>query len=177
MSFFTSLFSGLDGFSYCMELFTACFLFYVFLKKRTLFWLRLLACAAVLFPCAKWIYPLFPMNNLWVSDIWYGLVFLLMVPVSLFCCDISWEDALFCASCAYLTQHFASSAFILAVFNGSILSGTAHYTISSLPVFMPSFSSLSPVCCRTMESIMSAGQQPLSLLLLLCLLRSCSAHT
>ena len=131
MSFFTSLFSGLDGFSYCMELLTACFLFYVFLKKRTLFWLRLLACAAVLFPCAKWIYPLFPMNNLWVSDIWYGIVFLFMIPFSRFCCDISWQDAVFCASCGYLVQHLASSAFILAAFNGSIpeWNGLLYYLI------------------------------------------------
>ena len=42
MSFFTSLFSGLDGFSYCMELLLACFIFYIFLKKRSVFWLRII---------------------------------------------------------------------------------------------------------------------------------------
>ena len=120
MSFFTSFFSGLDGFSYCMELLLACFLFYIFLKKRPLFWLRVLFCICVLFISAKWIYPLFLQSNLVVSSLWFGLIFLFTIPFSYFCCDLSWQDAVFCASCGYLVQHLASSVFILAVFNGSI---------------------------------------------------------
>ena len=120
MSFFTSFFSGLDGFSYCMELLLACFLFYIFLKKRPLFWLRVLFCICVLFISAKWIYPLFLQSKLVVSSLWFGLIFLFTIPFSYFCCDLSWQDAVFCASCGYLVQHLASSVFILAVFNGSI---------------------------------------------------------
>ena len=131
MSFFSSLFSGLDGFSYCLELLLACFLFYIFLKKRPLFWMRLLLCVVLLFPCAKWIYPLFPPGELLLSGIWYGLIFLLMIPFSIFCCDISLEDAVFCASCGYLVQHLASSSYILTVFNGSIpqWSGPLYYLV------------------------------------------------
>ena len=131
MSFFHSLFSGLDGFSYCAEIFCACFLFYIFLKKRRLFWLRTLLCICLLFFCAKWVYPIFPHNNLVLSDFWYGLVFLLMIPTSFFLCELSWQDALFCAVCGYLVQHLASSVFILFVFNGSmpVWNGPLYYLV------------------------------------------------
>ena len=114
-----------------MELLLACFIFYIFLKKRSVFWLRIILCIVLLFPVAIWIYPLFPEGNLTLSTFWYGLVFLLMIPLSLFCCDLSWEDAVFCATCGYLVQHLASSVFILAVFNGSIptWSGPLYYLV------------------------------------------------
>ena len=118
---FASLFSGLDGLSYCLELLLACLVFFLYLKKRPLFWLRMLPCLLVLFCAAKWIYPLFPQGGeLWLSDIWYGLVYLLMIPICLFCCELSAADAVYCASCGYLLQHLASSVFILVVFNGSV---------------------------------------------------------
>ena len=131
MNFFTSLFSGLSGFSYCLEIFLACFLFYIYLKKRSKFWLRSIFCICLLFVCAKWIYPLFPDENLPVSSVWYGLIFLLMIPLSYFLCDLSWQDAVFCAGCGYLVQHLASSAFILTVFNGSmpVWNGPFYYLI------------------------------------------------
>ncbi len=119
MTFFDTFFSGLDGLSYCLEMLLACLLFYFFLRKKAMFWLRLPLCAMLLFVCAKWIYPLFPGNDLWMSGLWYGLIFLLMIPCSRFCCDISWQDAAFCASCGYLVQHLASSVFILVAFQGS----------------------------------------------------------
>ena len=131
MSFFTSLFSGLNGFSYCAEIFTACFLFYIFLKKRKLFWLRVALCICLLFSCAKWIYPLFPDGDLLLSSFWYGLIYLLMIPLSFFLSNISWQDAVFCASCGYLVQHLASSVFILTVFNGRmpVWNGLLYYLI------------------------------------------------
>ena len=93
--------------------------------------MRLAGCTLLLFICAKWIYPILPMEDLWLSDLWYGLIFLIMIPVSRFCCDITWQDAVFCASCAYLVQHLASAVFILSVFNGSAPSwdGPLYYLV------------------------------------------------
>ena len=120
MSFFASLFSGLNGFSYCLEMLLACLLFYVYLKKRKLFLLRLFFSLIVLFLTARFIYPIFPAENMVISSIWYGLVYLIMIAVSIFCCNLSPEDAVYCASLGYLVQHLASSLFILCVFNGSL---------------------------------------------------------
>ena len=119
MTFFSEFFSGLDGFSYCLEMLFACLIFFIFLKKRSYFWLRLALCLVLLFSCAKWVYPIFPLENLWVTDLWYGAIFLLMILFSIFCCDLSPEDAVYCASLGYLVQHLASSLFILCVFKGS----------------------------------------------------------
>ena len=117
---FDTIFAGIDGFSYCMEMLIACMLFHVYLKKRQQFWLRLILSAAVLFILSILVYPLIHGENLWFSCIWYGLIYLTMVAVSRFCCEISWQDAIYCASCGYLVQHLASSVFILCIFNGSI---------------------------------------------------------
>jgi hypothetical protein len=109
----------------------ACMLFHVYLKKRSLIWLRFLLCAALLFVLSILIYPLFHGENLWFSCFWYGLIYLTMVAVSRFCCDISWQDAIYCASCGYLVQHLASSVFILCIFNGSIpvWNGPVYYIV------------------------------------------------
>ena len=102
-----------------------------FLKKRKLFWLRVALCICLLFSCAKWIYPLFPDGDLLLSSFWYGLIYLLMIPLSFFLSNISWQDAVFCASCGYLVQHLASSVFILTVFNGRmpVWNGLLYYLI------------------------------------------------
>lgn len=126
---FSGFFSGVNGFFYCMEMLCAGVVFYFFLKKRNFFWLRLVLCMPVLFCFAKWIYPLFPENRLWISTAWYGLIYCVMIFVSWFCCDLSFEDAVYCASCSYLVQHLASSSYILLTFKGSIpsWSGPLYY--------------------------------------------------
>ena len=125
----SGFFSGLGGFSYCMEMLVAGMVFYCYLNKKKAFWLRIAAGIVMFFCCAKWIYPLFPNGNLWISTAWYGVVYLLLIFVSWFCCEISPEDAVYCASCAYLVQHLASSAYILLAFNGKVptWSGPLYY--------------------------------------------------
>jgi hypothetical protein len=125
----SGFFSGLGGFSYCLEMLVAGMVFYCYLNKKKAFWLRIAAGIVMLFCCAKWIYPLFPNGNLWISTAWYGFVYLLLIFVSWFCCEISPEDAVYCASCAYLVQHLASSAYILLAFNGRVptWSGPLYY--------------------------------------------------
>ncbi len=128
---FDILFSGLDGFSYCMEMLLACLLFFFYLKKRNVFWLRLLSCAAVLYIFSLLVYPFFRGTELWYSSIWYASVYFLMIIAVFFCCDISWEDAIYCASCGYLVQHLASSVFIMCIFNGSVpvWNGPVYYAV------------------------------------------------
>ena len=127
--FFSQLFTGLGGLSYCLEMLGAGMLFFFFLNKRKRFWLRLAGCLVALFCCARWVYPFFPEGQLWISSVWYGLVFLLMIVAGWFCCDLSFEDAVYCASCSYLVQHLASSSYILLAFKGSIptWSGPLYY--------------------------------------------------
>ena len=128
---FDTIFAGFGGFYYCMEMLIACMLFHVYLKKRKQFWLRILLCAALLFILSLLVYPLFHGEILWLSCIWYGFVYLMMIIVSRFCCNISWQDAIYCASCGYLVQHLASSVFILCIFNGSIpvWNGPVYYLV------------------------------------------------
>ena len=104
----SGFFSGLGGFSYCMEMLVAGIVFYCYLNKKKAFWLRIAAGIVMFFCCAKWIYPLFPNGNLWISTAWYGFVYLLLIFVSWFCCEISPEDAVYCASCAYGPLYYAA---------------------------------------------------------------------
>ena len=76
---FDTIFAGIGGFYYCMEMLIACMLFHVYLKKRKQFWLRILLCAALLFILSLLVYPLFHGENLWLSCIWYGFVYLMMI--------------------------------------------------------------------------------------------------
>ena len=50
---------GMDGFSYCMEMLAAALCFFIFLKKRKGFWLRVGASAIMLFLASLLIYPYF----------------------------------------------------------------------------------------------------------------------
>ena len=128
---FDKLYAGLDGFSYCMEMLGACFLFFVYLKKRKGFLLRILLCAACLFLVSLTVYQYFRDTDLWYASFWYGLIYLLMIAVCRLCCDITWQDAVYCASCGYLVQHLASSVFILWIFNGSepVWNGPVYYLV------------------------------------------------
>ena len=99
---FDELFSVITGFYYCLEMLGACLLFFAHLKKRAYFWLRLCLCIIVLFLLSLTIYPFFQNVDQWFASVWYGTIYCLMIACCRFCCDISWEDSIYCASCGYL---------------------------------------------------------------------------
>ena len=62
---------GMDGFSYCMEMLAAALCFFIFLKKRKGFWLRVGASAIMLFLASLLIYP--PLYNFFIKKYRTGL--------------------------------------------------------------------------------------------------------
>ena len=111
---------GMDGFSYCMEMLAAALCFFIFLKKRKGFWLRVGASAITLFLASLLIYPYFvDITNIY-NCIWFIFIFALTIVISYFCCDITWKDAILAASCGALLQHTASSLFIVIFYQGVI---------------------------------------------------------
>lgn len=111
---------GMDGFSYCMEMLAAALCFFIFLKKRKGFWLRVGASAIMLFLASLLIYPYFvDITNIY-NWIWFIFIFALTIVICYFCCDITWKDAILAASCGALLQHTASSLFIVIFYQGVI---------------------------------------------------------
>jgi hypothetical protein len=122
---------GISSFSYCMEMFLACFLYMIFLEKRENFWLRVLMSCCGLFLAALFIHPFFMDVSTGYVGMWFLIIYLVMVLIGVFCCQISWMDAIYCASCGYATQHFASSVYILLWYQGEApeWSGYTYYLI------------------------------------------------
>ncbi|MGM9592962.1 MAG: ATP-binding protein [Candidatus Onthomonas sp.] len=97
----------LQSIRYESELFLACLIYLLPLAKRSHWQLRgalisaaLLLCSAVLTPPGlSWI---------WVA-VKFIIEFFYAALLVFSCCAITKYDAIYCASCAYATQHFASS--------------------------------------------------------------------
>ena len=111
---------GMDGFSYCMEMLAAALCFFIFLKKRSGFWLRVGASVLMLFFASLLIYPYFVDITSVYNWIWFVFIFVLIIVTCYFCCDIAWKDAILAASCGALLQHTASSLFIVIFYQGII---------------------------------------------------------
>lgn len=109
--------NGLSAFSYCMEMLIAVYLYLIHLEKRKMFWGRITAGMAVLFLSAMFVNPWFSQTT--VAWGWFIVVFFLIIGICFFSCSIGLEDAVYAASCGYLTQHFASSLYILIRYQGS----------------------------------------------------------
>lgn len=111
---------GMDGFSYCMEMLAAALCFFIFLKKRSGFWLRVGASVIVLLFSSLLIYPYFTDITNVYNWIWFIFIFVVIIGMCYFCCDITWKDAILAASCGALLQHTASSLFIVIFYQGII---------------------------------------------------------
>ncbi|WP_455502981.1 ATP-binding protein [Blautia sp.] len=111
---------GTQGFSYCIEMLAAAFCFFVFLQKRKKFCLRLTAGLLLLFASSLLFYPLFADITKQYNWVWYVGIYALIVGISMFCCDISWSEAVLAASCGALLQHTVSSLYILIYYRGVI---------------------------------------------------------
>lgn len=103
------------GYPFCLELLFATLLFELSLNKRKRFPLRVLLSASVM--AAELLLCALLVSDL--NEFWFLIVFLTDIAAVRFCCEISWVDALYCASLAYAAQHFASSLYILLVYRGS----------------------------------------------------------
>ena len=111
---------GMDGFFYCMEMLVAAFCFFVFLKKRNRFWVRMAISIVILFLGSLLIYPYFTDITNVYNWIWFIFIFGLIIVLCYFCCDITWKEAIMAASCGALLQHTASSLFIVIFYRGII---------------------------------------------------------
>ncbi len=111
---------GMDGFSYCMEMLAAAFGFFIFLKKRNGFWIRMVISIGILFLGSLLIYPYFTDITNVYNWVWFIFIFGLIIVLCYFCCDIMWNDAIMAASCGALLQHTASSLFIVIFYRGII---------------------------------------------------------
>lgn len=122
---------GLSSFSYCMEMLLAALLFMVYLEKRKRFWLRLIASTAVLFLCAVFINPFFQELTNWYNWFWFLIVYGVVIFLCFWCCRITFRDAVYCVSLGYLTQHIASTVYILLTYQGSMpsWSGGLYYMV------------------------------------------------
>ena len=106
MSFLTNL----PDFTYCLEVLLAVCLFGLSLEKRPHAGIALLGGIAVLLGESVWIAPWFRKLGI---HIWFYLILVTMFLICYACCRISVREAAFCISCGYLTQHFASSCYLL----------------------------------------------------------------
>lgn len=112
--------AGLSSFSYCMEMMISALIFMVYLEKRKGFWLRIAGSIGVLFLCAIFVNPFFQELTNWYNWIWFFIVYAVIILICYLCCNISFYDAVYCASLGYLLQHIASSLYILISFRGSM---------------------------------------------------------
>ncbi|WP_373214534.1 ATP-binding protein [Ruminococcus sp. 5_1_39BFAA] len=121
--------TGLSSFSYCMEMMISALIFMVYLEKRKGFWLRMLCSIVVLFLCAVFVNPFFQEITRWYNWLWFFIVYAVVILLCYLCCNISFYDAIYCASLGYLLQHIASSLYILLTFQGSMpaWSGVLYY--------------------------------------------------
>ena len=85
---------GMDGFSYCMEMLAAAFGFFIFLKKRNGFWIRMVISIGILFLGSLLIYPYFTDITNVYNWVWFIFIFGLIIVLCYFCCDIMWNDAI-----------------------------------------------------------------------------------
>ena len=99
----------LPNITYCIEVITAMILFWLSLEKRNYPFLRLLIGIPLLAAESLWVGPWLQQQEI---HLWFFVVFLTVFGICLFSAKISVWEALFCLSCAYLMQHFASSAYL-----------------------------------------------------------------
>lgn len=123
--------NGLSSFSYCMEMMISALIFMVYLKKRKGFWMRLAVSIGVLFLCAVFINPFFQNLTSWYNWGWFVIVYAVVILLCYLCCEISFYDAVYCASLGYVTQHIASTLYILFSYEGSMpaWSGGLYYIV------------------------------------------------
>ena len=132
---------GMDGFSYCIEMLAASFCFFIFLKKRNHFWIRVVISIAILFVASLIIYPYFTDITNVYNWVWFIFIFALIIAICFFCCEITWKDAVMAASCGALLQHTASSLFIVVFYQGIIpkFSGIRYWGMFACVYFLVTF--------------------------------------
>lgn len=132
---------GMDGFSYCIEMLAASFCFFIFLKKRNHFWIRVVISIAILFVASLIIYPYFTDITNVYNWVWFISIFALIIAICFFCCEITWKDAVMAASCGALLQHTASSLFIVVFYQGIIpkFSGIRYWGMFACVYFLVTF--------------------------------------
>lgn len=132
---------GMDGFSYCIEMLAASFCFFIFLKKRNHFWIRVVISVGVLFAASLIIYPYFTDITNVYNWVWFVFIFALIIAICFFCCEITWKDAVMAASCGALLQHTASSLFIVVFYQGIIpeFSGIRYWGMFAGVYFLGTF--------------------------------------
>lgn len=104
--------------SYCIEMFISCLIFMLFLEKRQHFGGRLAVCFSSLLLIVVVFLSGAHSGSRLFQDSCFFIIYILTIAICYVCCKISWPDAIYCASCAYLAQHIASSVYILCVFHG-----------------------------------------------------------
>ena len=100
---------SLPHFTYCIEMFLALFLFWLPLEKRKLSFLRFAAGIILLIVESVWVGPWLQKQGI---HIWFFVVFVTLLAICVFSSSISLWEGLYCLSCAYLTQHFASASYL-----------------------------------------------------------------
>ena len=102
--------TSLPGYTYCLEILLAVLVFSLKLEKRSYAGAGLLAGMLVLLAESVWAAPWFQKLGV---HLWFYLVLVTVYLICLGCCRISAEEGLFCVSCGCLTQHFASSCYLM----------------------------------------------------------------
>ncbi|MCI8613043.1 MAG: sensor histidine kinase [Clostridia bacterium] len=100
-----------------VELFVAEFMFAMRLHRRKLFSLRFICCF-VAEECVALLLPAY--YNAVYTSFTFFLLFLISVPIMVFCCNESWKTVFFCTIAAYTMQHLAYgiSNFFMTIVNG-----------------------------------------------------------
>lgn len=106
MSFLTSL----PDITYCLEVLLAVCLFGLSLEKRPHAGFALLGGIAVLLAESAWVAPWFRKLGI---HVWFYLILVTIFLICYACFRITVRETIFCISCGYLTQHFASSCYLL----------------------------------------------------------------
>lgn len=94
-------------------------LFYFFKEKKWLLAKSGSQCNCIAFSSLL-IYPYFTDITNVYNWIWFIFIFVVIIGMCYFCCDITWKDAILAASCGALLQHTASSLFIVIFYQGII---------------------------------------------------------
>ena len=109
---------GLNGFSYCVQMFAGAFCFFMFLQKRKRFYLRVGISFGILLIFSLAAYPFFSDVNNGYNWIWYVSIHIWCILLSRFCCEIDFCEAILTASCGSLLQHAVSCLFIFISYKG-----------------------------------------------------------
>jgi len=104
----------LQGINFMLQYLMACNIFIILLKKREHFWIRLIGAMVAGLVIAELLVVIFPFSTQTILPfLFWASLLIICIPYMWFCCYLSLSEAVYCAICGIVMQHFASEFCLL----------------------------------------------------------------